>query len=197
VRNDGHPADFHQAFDGTQWPVDDDLAEIDTTEEEIDAMIAGGVEVEVVGRLITDEISADPEEVARLRRSRASAREHLTPLAADEDVYLVAARAGMSPATAQESATEEWFRAIVDTARADLLAEIAGTEEGLSEQIRLNTKMEARAQTAEAALARIRAAATEWAALAAPDDWGNDMVESVTAEVGRRVLALLDGDDHA
>lgn len=44
---------------------------------------------------------------------------------------------------------------------------------------------------AEMKLGQIRAKATEWSALAPPDDWGNTPQDTALADVGRLLLRLL------
>ena len=44
----------------------------------------------------------------------------------------------------------------------------------------------------QAALGRVRGKATEWAALAPPDDWGNTPQDTVLADAGRYLLELID-----
>jgi hypothetical protein len=55
---------------------------------------------------------------------------------------------------------------------------------------------EARAKAAEAILAAIRRAAREWAALSPADDWGPTPADTVAADCGRAILAII-GTDKA
>jgi hypothetical protein len=48
-----------------------------------------------------------------------------------------------------------------------------------------------RAKEAEAKLARIREEAEEWAALAPADDWGESVVDTFKADVGRALLNII------
>jgi hypothetical protein len=51
-------------------------------------------------------------------------------------------------------------------------------------------RLRARAEIAEAKLGRITEAAETWAALAPPDDWGETPASTVTADIGRAILAI-------
>jgi hypothetical protein len=54
-----------------------------------------------------------------------------------------------------------------------------------------------RARTAEAKLAAIRECAEAWAALAPADDWGLTPADTVAADCGRAILAIISGDTPA
>lgn len=66
------------------------------------------------------------------------------------------------------------------------------TEEDLANARRLHGEDVIRAVQAEATIARVRQRAERWAALAPPDDWGDNMADTVFADAGRLILADLD-----
>lgn len=54
-------------------------------------------------------------------------------------------------------------------------------------------RLRARAERAEAALVRARDLAVTWAVKAPEDDWGDSVSDTVLADAGRDLLAVLDG----
>lgn len=52
-----------------------------------------------------------------------------------------------------------------------------------------------RAERAEAMLAAVREHAETWAALAPADDWGLTPTDTVAADCGRAILAIIKGED--
>lgn len=56
-------------------------------------------------------------------------------------------------------------------------------------------QLTARAETAEAAIARVRALAATWAALGPADDWADTVTDTLAADCGREILATLDNTE--
>jgi DNA-binding SARP family transcriptional activator len=70
---------------------------------------------------------------------------------------------------------------------------LLGDRERLADAMRERMEALAERDEARAQVARVRAKAEEWAALAPEGDWGDSMDATITADMGRAVLALLNG----
>lgn len=129
------------------------------------------------------------------RRSRqgilASPEIHSTAMA---DAALAVVQPELDQVLVDLETAKGWRDAVI-TERDLIRREAADLRRANTSFQEINTIRTAERDQLKAAVARVKALATTWAALAPGDDWADNATDTVTADCGRAILAALDRSD--